>query len=747
MGTKTNGSFMNIVFIVILIQIFQLILGLYFPVENFANLIMQVFLTIITLALVYFMLKGIFQTTSELRESNQKLNNIFESLDVAIWSHDLKSDKLLITPGIEKLYGRKLEDFYQDYFLWKKVIHPDDLEIQAERQKVIQSGTPCTSTYRIIKPDGNIRWIKDRGIPTLDEKGNLIYFSSVLFDITDRKESEDRYRSLVEMSPDIIAVTRNGKFIYINETGSRVLGAENSAQLINGNVSRIVSEEDAQMIRESVNRFSEREKPDNLIFEVKASRFDGKLIDVEVSAMPILYGGKSAIQLVGRDITERKKSEETIREMAYYDTLTGLPNRNMFKKNLDEFIKNPEADSFAILFLDLDRFKVINDTKGHSTGDQLLVEVAQRLKSAIEKEGEVFRQGGDEFIILLEGSNRERVSYISTQLLQSFARPIEISGQEFFVTPSIGISMYPSDGEDQETLIKHADTAMYLAKERGKNNFQFYNSELNRYSSRKMDLENKLRKSLEFNQLNLHYQPKVNLETGDILGVEALIRWEHPDLGMISPGEFIPLAEETGLIVPIGKWVLQEACRQSKEWERNGAGSIPVAVNISVRQLQDDDFVEFVQNLLKEAEMNPAQLELEITESIMQDFNRSSRILYSLKELGVTISIDDFGTGFSSLNNLRFLPIDHIKIDKSFVDDIIDHSRHSKNGSIVKTIIDLGINMNFAIIAEGVEEKEQVDFLLQNSCSIGQGFYYSRPLPADQLEAYIRSKLKGSSTD
>jgi diguanylate cyclase (GGDEF)-like protein/PAS domain S-box-containing protein len=730
---------MNIVFIVIIIQILQLILGLYFPIDNFMNLVMQVAMTIITLGLVYFMLKGVFQATSELKESNEKLNNIFESLDVAIWTHDLKTDKLLITPGIEKLYGRDLEEFYKDPLLWKKVIHPDDLPIQKERRRLIQTGTPCTSTYRITKPDGNVRWIQDRGIPTLDENGDLVYFSSVLFDITDRKESEDQYRSLVELSPDIISVIRNRRFVYMNAAGSRLLGARNPEEVMGQEIERFVRGQNIDGVREAVNQSWSEGKTDDLIFEAEVIRFDGTLIDVEISAMPILYGGKPAFQLMGRDITERKKSEETIREMAYFDTLTGLPNRNMFKQKLNKKLEKSEIGTFAILFLDLDRFKVINDTKGHTTGDQLLVGVAKRLRNVIEKEGDVFRQGGDEFIILFEDIDKERVSTLSSQILQSFVKPIELSGQEFFVTPSIGISMYPGDGTDQETLIKHADTAMYFAKERGKNNFQFYNKELYSNATRKMDLENQLRKSLKQNEFSLHYQPKVNLITGKILGVEALLRWEHPSLGMVSPAEFIPLAEETGLIVPIGKWVLREACRQCREWEEIGSNSISVAVNISVRQIQDDDFIEYVQTVLEETALDPALLELEITESIMQDFDRTSRILNSLKDLGVTISIDDFGTGYSSLNNLRYLPIDHIKIDKSFVDDIIDDSEHSKNGSIVKTIIDLGMNMNFSIIAEGVEEQEQVDFLIKNSCRIGQGYYYSRPLPAGQLQDYITS--------
>ena len=299
--------------------------------------------------------------------------------------------------------------------------------------------------------------------------------------------------------------------------------------------------------------------------------------------------------------------------------------------------------------------------------------------------------------------------------------------------------MYPKDGKDQESLIKHADTAMYLAKELGKNNYQFYFPELEKTTSRNMELENGLRKALELDQLTLHYQPKVLLKTQEILGVEALIRWEHPTLGMISPAEFIPLAEETGLIIPIGKWVIRQACEQSKEWEKKGLGIIPVAVNISVRQIRDDEFVRMVEEILSEVEFDPSRLELEITESIMQDFERSTLVLNKLKEVGVLISMDDFGTGYSSLNNLRHLPIDNIKIDKSFVDDIMGDSNHV---SIVKAIIDMSHNMNFTTIAEGIETEEQVVFLKLNSCEIGQGYHFSRPLPADKLELFLEGSKR-----
>ncbi len=694
------------VFILFITMIFLEILDFSWKTNEHSNgewsLFLHTGLVLCMLALLYSLFRGNWSATKELSKSNKNLNSIFETLDVAIWSHDMKSDVLLITPGIENLYGYPLNDFYRDTLLWKKVIHPDDKQVLDERAEDLGSGQACVSIYRIIRPDGQVRWIQDRGIPTLDEHGEI----------------------------------SNQTFDYINEAGSRLIGADNPTDIINKSVSRFTSLENIKKIREQTKGSTSGER-----FELTITRLNGDEIELEISAMPILYGGRMAIQLVGRDITNRKKAEKTIHAMAYYDSLTGLPNRNKFKQYLSGSLYDYPEQSMAILFLDLDRFKVINDTKGHSTGDGILERVAIRLKAVIDGKGIVFRQGGDEFIIILSNVDESLVAATTEEILQRFTNPIVIEEQEFFVTPSIGISMYPRDGKDQESLIKHADTAMYLAKERGKNNYQFYFPELEKASSRNMDIENGLRKVLEFDQLSLHYQPKVDLKTFEIIGVEALVRWEHPVLGMVSPAEFIPLAEETGLIIPIGEWVLREACKQSKEWEENGLGIVPVAVNISVRQIKDDGFVEMVEDTLQNLAFEPERLELEITESIMQDFERSTTVLNRLKQLGVIISMDDFGTGYSSLNNLRHLPIDCIKIDKSFVDDIV---KSSNQVSIVKAIIDMSQNMNFTTIAEGIEMEEQVSFLNRNGCQIGQGYHFSRPLPASELETFLRErKLSG----
>ncbi|ALC92466.1 histidine kinase [Bacillus sp. FJAT-18017] len=685
--------------------------------------------------LILGVINGIDLTTAELKKNRQRLKNIFETLDVAIWSHDMKSNHLMITPGIEKLYGYSLSDFYEDHELWKKVIHPEDLVVLKERESALEKGKAITSIYRIIRSDGEIRWIQDRGIPT-NEDGKLIDFSSVLFDITERMESENRYRTLVEMSPDIIAVYSRSHIDYINETGAIVFGYNSPKQLIGRPLSRLIPE---SVLNELRYRALSIDEPDTKIsIEFKTERLNGEEISIEMISMPIFFEGRAARQIVGRDISERKKTEETIQQMAYFDSLTGLPNRYRFRTQLIEALQHNPSQAISVLFLDLDRFKIINDTKGHSVGDMLLQGVASRLAHTVAEAGVVSRQGGDEFTIFLRNIDREKTVQIARKILNEFSEPFKINGEEFYVTPSIGISMYPIDGKDGETLIKNADTAMYLAKDRGKNNYQFYTSRLQGLSSRKMELETGLRKALEQEQLALFFQPQVELSTGNIIGLEALIRWKHPIRGMIPPSEFIPLAEETGLIVPIGNWVLRKACEQHTLWRRQGYLPMSISVNISVRQFQDDNFLESVKKILEETEMDPSSLELEITESVMRNIDRSIYILNELHQLGVKLALDDFGTGYSSLSNLKHLPIDTVKIDKSFIDDI---STEEDGGAMVKTILNMGLHMGFHVIAEGIERQEQVDYLVASGCTVGQGFLFSQPKPAASVQELLPKSM------
>lgn len=705
---------------------------------HFLNHVAFIFLhslfSVVSIFSLMVLLKNITALILELKNSSTKLQTIFETMDMAIWFHDYKTGTLLITSGMERIYGRSTIDFYKNNNLWKEVVHEDDHHVITKRLEALKTEKEVTSIYRILRPDGQIRWIKDKGIPLFDRNGEMIEFTSIFFDITESKENEDRFSTLVEMSPDIIAVVSNYEMLYINYAGSKLIGACNPLDLVGNTVYELLSTEDYEKIDQvfSVNGAK------NLRVEVQVRTLQKKTIDVELSCMPILFAGRHAVLVVGRDITERKKSDNLIKHLAYNDTLTDLPNRNSCLVYLHDRLHSPIVESLYVLFLDLDQFKRINDTRGHSTGDIILKKVAYRLKSALEEGDFVARLGGDEFVIILENADLQEVKSKANNILDAFTQPLIIKMEEFFVTPSIGISHFPSDGRDQETLIKNADAAMYLAKDNGKNNYQFYSHTLEESSTRKMVLEMALRKAIKLNELSLFYQPQYNIITGEIFGVEALLRWRHPKFGFISPAEFIPIAEETNLIIPIGDWVIKEASSQMMEWNKQGLNDIKMSINISARQFHCQDFAELIGDFVQEYGLNTKMFELEITESTLQNIDLSLNILHKLKGLGFNISIDDFGKGYSSLSYLKHLPIDTIKIDKSFVDDITDPIH---KGSLVKAIIDMGHNMNFSVIAEGIEDQEQLEFLKKNNCVLGQGFYYSKPLAKHEIEKMLFAQL------
>ena len=466
---------------------------------------------------------------------------------------------------------------------------------------------------------------------------------------------------------------------------------------------------------------------------------DGRKTVCLFDGMPIYDDRDVLIGAFGklRDITERHKAEEKISYMAHHDDLTGLPNRRFFHEMLgqalDAAMKNKVM--MSVLVLDLDRFKMINDTLGHMQGDLLLVEVAKRLRDCIGNEGNVFRMGGDEFTVLLpEIYHPDVATQWAKNIIELFRTSFLIQDYEFDVTASIGISYYPHDGQDINSLMIHADTAMFRAKEHGKNNFIVYTSSMNEKSYEKLTLEKALRKALANNELILHYQPQIELCTGRIIGMEALIRWNHPELGLIAPDQFIPLAEETGLIVPIGEWVIRTACQQNKKWQDAGLNRVRVAVNLSNHQFIKQGLVETVKKILAETGLSPQYLELEITESMTMDVERSIVILQDLNNLGVEVSIDDFGTGYSSLNYLRDFSIHRLKIDRSFVRDIMTDQ---KDARIVSTIISMAQALGLEVVAEGVETKEQLQFLHNEKCNIVQGFYFSKAVPPNEFQKIL----------
>jgi diguanylate cyclase (GGDEF)-like protein len=440
-----------------------------------------------------------------------------------------------------------------------------------------------------------------------------------------------------------------------------------------------------------------------------------------------------------KEVQERIRSEERNQHLAFHDGLTGLPNRSLFSKLLNHGINQARRNStgLAVFFIDLDRFKTINDTLGHDAGDQLLQEVAKRLKDCLRESDTVARLGGDEFVILLEGLHQKGVvGQVAHKMLVALAKPFALLGQEFRVTASIGISTFPAGGEDEQSLMKNADVAMYHAKAEGKNNYQFYSNELNANSFERLSLESSMRRALERNEFQLHYQPKVSLRTGRVTGVEALIRWQHPELGTVMPMKFIPIAEETGLIIPIGKWVLRTACLQSRAWQEAGLGSFCMAVNLSARQFASETLLQDITAVIEETGVDPALMELEITESmLMQNLEKAIRTMSALKEMGIRLAIDDFGTGYSSLSNLKRFPIDTIKVDRSFIRDI---PRDGDDMAVTDAIIALGRAMNLNVIAEGVESVEQAAFLREHACDEFQGYYFSKAIPADQVADLLR---------
>ena len=455
-------------------------------------------------------------------------------------------------------------------------------------------------------------------------------------------------------------------------------------------------------------------------------------------------GRPIAIEGIVQDITERRLHQVRIEHQANYDTLTGLANRSLLQDRLQQALLTAASSGqrLAVAFVDLDRFKFINDSLGHHVGDELLKAVAARLKTCVRECDTVARLGGDEFVLLINGhTGPEHVSQMMEKMLAAVAQPWVIQQGEFLISCSIGVALHPDDGEEALTLLKHADSAMYRAKDNGRNNFQFFTRELNALMIEQLELETYLRRALERNQFVLRYQPRVNLATGQIVGAEALLRWRMPQRGTVAPMRFIGLAEETGLIVPIGKWVLQTACAQNKAWQDAGVPPIVVSVNVSPRQFRHESLVQTVAEVLRSTGLEPRYLELELTESmVMHDPPKLVAMLDELKELGVKIAVDDFGTGYSSLSYLKRFPVDRLKVDRSFVENM---TTESDDATIVRTIIALGHNLGLKVVAEGVETAQQARALRAYQCDEAQGFLFARAVASRVLPRLITRSIPG----
>lgn len=552
------------------------------------------------------------------------------------------------------------------------------------------------------------------------------------------QEAETRLRTFLDQANDLIfSTTPEGIFLYTNQAWQQTLGYsadEATRKSIAEIIDPAIRTKCLAEMRKAIG--GERIEP----LEGRLVTKGGEMVEVEGTITCSGTAHDKAIWVICRDVTARRRAQEQLYHMAHHDLLTGLPNRLFFADRLRQAqaLAKRQKQQCAVLFLDLDRFKIINDTLGHSVGDQLLQEVAKRLRSCVREVDTVARLGGDEFaIVLVNLHSLVDAEQVAGKVLANLAKPVTVDCHELFITTSIGISLYPLHGDEADLLIKRSDVAMYQAKSLGRNNYQIYDRAMDLDSERRMVLERGLRKALEREEFRIFYQPKIDADNGRITALEALIRWEHPEMGLLAPSEFIALAEETGLIIQIGEWVMRKACRQNVEWQKEGLPPIRVAVNLSGFQLQQRNLVETVQRILEETGLSGDYLEFEITETvIMQNPEFAVSILSQLREFGIHISIDDFGTGYSSLAHLKRFSINTLKIDKTFVRDI---EVNSTDAAITTAIISMGNSLNLKVIAEGVETAGQFAMLKERQCDEMQGFLFSRPLPAEQIGEFLRS--------
>ena len=619
--------------------------------------------------------------------------------------------------------------------------------IGAEAYAVIQpyilrvmEGETVSYERPLMLPDGSSRVIEVNLIPHIisDEKPQSAFV--LITDITKFRraeeairESEDRVRKFADATNEGIVFFDSGIITDINEAGARLVRLP-IEKIIGRPVLDFVAPDSVETVANNIRAGFERP------YEANMLRADGTFVTLEFVGKVIVRDGKTLRMTVARDISERKQAEARIQFLAHHDILTHLPNRAMLLERLQIMLNvaKRQGTQVGVLFIDLDNFKTINDSLGHYAGDQLLKRLAQRLQACLRSVDLVGRLGGDEFLVIISGLERtEDVIPIAEKIAECISEPFALEGQTLGVSGSIGISMYPQDGESTDTLIRNADAAMYLAKERGRSNFQFFMPSLTKSAANSLLIESGIRKAIKNVEFVLHYQPEVVSQTGVISAVEALIRWKHPDLGLLGPDKFISFAEHRGLIMPIGRWVINEAIRQCKEWLDAGL-RIPIAINISAVQFKQKDLVELIAANLKSYDLPGELLELELTESLfLEDVTAMTKTLSRLKDLGVTLAVDDFGTGYSSLAYLKRYPIDKIKIDRSFISDI---PHNADDVAITTAIINLADSLGLQVVAEGVETQVQADFLERHHCDYIQGYLVSYPLPPDEIFAWMKQR-------
>jgi diguanylate cyclase (GGDEF)-like protein/PAS domain S-box-containing protein len=681
------------------------------------------------------------KSEEDLRRSEQRFRQLAESIEQVFWmaTPDLRSITY-VSPAFERITGRSSEEFIADWRIWLDSVPPEDRDILARAHAGLAAGKPYDIEYRFRHVDGREIWVNDRGYPLRDSAGTIVHATGVAADITSRKHAEQQLRlsaqAFESIADGIIVTDAARRIVSVNKSYCSITGYE-AADLI-GRTPRIFQSgrHDAAFYEEMWNSILAH---GHWRGELWSRRRNGEVFPemLSIGAVKDRTGTTTHYVGVSTDISEVKRYEAQLEHQARHDALTGLPNRFLFEDRFTTAVTRSHRNGTrtAVLFIDLDKFKDVNDSLGHAAGDVLLGEWTRRLSGIMRKSDTVARFGGDEFAVLLESINHAGAETIARKVLDAMAMPFHISGHDLFVSASIGISVYPDDGEDTATLLKNADTALYQAKMDGRNDFRFFCADMHARALENLVLANSLRLGLERDELQVRYQPCVELASGRIRSVEAFVVWQHPELGLLPPARFLPLAEETGLIETVGQRVLEIACGQMRQWHDHGLPLSRVAVNLSARQFRLPDLPQRIGAVLAATGLRGDQLELEVTEStMMQNPEAATAVLIKLKSMGILIAVDDFGTGYSSLSYLKSLPIDFLKIDKSFVSGV---PVASDDIAIVRAIIALAKSLGRRLIAEGVETEEQRAFLEQHGCDEAQGWLFSKPLPGLELTALV----------
>lgn len=650
-----------------------------------------------------------------------------------------------ISENVYKMTGHAKE-IWETHDFWRAHIHPEDKPIVIKAQESLFETGLLNHQYRFKHANGSYIWIEDQLMLVRDDEGNPLEIVGAWLDITERLNAEEKLRinsKVFESSREGILITNeNNEIISVNRAFTQITGHAYE-DVIGKTPDTLISSDATPASHEAM--WESLYKQGYWQDEVTNRRKNGELYPQSISISTIKADGKgnngkaSQYICIITDISERKKAEERIQFLSNFDPLTNLPNRNLLNDRITLALASAKRlkNIVTLMYLDLDRFKFINESLGPTAGDRLLKELAERLQANLRPEDTVCRQGGDEFIILLPNTDAEGAAHVAKKLLDIIAQPFYFDGQRVVLTASIGISAYPQDGQNFDQLAQSADAALYRAKREGRNNFQFFARQMHEQAHDVLLLENELRNAIERQEFLLYYQPQYDTKTSQIIGLEALIRWHHPEKGLVSPALFIPIAEESGLITEIGDWVLRTALQQLADWQQSGLNIVPVAVNLSVVQFQQDTLYGSVCQMLRETKVDPGMLELELTEGIaMEDSERTLNVLNQLNALGVRLSIDDFGTGYSSLSYLKKFRIDKLKIDQSFVRGL---GSHPQDAAIITAIISMAKSLGFKTIAEGVETRQQLDFLIQHECDEIQGYYFSKPLPSQEVAQLLVS--------